>query len=246
MELFNFFRRPKCVVTSLEFRGQRIEILRRPYQKTLRLNVHRSGKVRISCRVNTGENEISRFLLENEAWLKGQLARVALSPRKQFLAGEDFPFLGKNFVLEISQESKRRPTLKYSPPILKAMTSEDLSLAGWKKLFRGFYIRQAKKVLPERLEHWSEVMGLKFSAISIRGQRTRWGSCSSAGTISLNWKLMAFSLEIIDYVLIHELAHLIHPNHSRSFWQLVEAHCLNYRERRKSLRLQQNICDFLE
>ncbi len=233
-------------VSSLEFKGQKIDIFRKPYQKTLRLNVHRSGKIRISCRVNTGESELLRFLSENEAWLKGQLARVAQSPRKQFVSGEEFPFLGKNFSLQLSNGMKKRPTLKYSPPYLKAGVPEGFSLSAWQKLFRAFYLRQAKKFLPERLSHWSEIMGLGFRAISIRGQRTRWGSCSPSGTISLNWKLMTFPLEIIDYVLIHELAHLKHPNHSRAFWQLVELHCSNYRECRMSLRHQQNICEFLD
>ncbi len=248
MELFNFFKSTKSRASALEFKGQKVEILRKPYQKTLRLNVHRSGKIRVSCRVNTLDSEIFKFLVENETWLTRQITKIQQIPDKKFVAGEEFSFLGRNFLFNINYEAnyKKNPRIKYLPPYLQVRLNLGDSPPDWRKLFRMFYKRQAKKFLPDRLKHWADIMGLQFSAISIRGQRSRWGSCSHEGGISLNYKLMIFSLEIIDYVLIHELAHIRHPNHSSEFWSLVQEYCSDFRAHRKSLRTHAYVCDFLD
>jgi predicted metal-dependent hydrolase len=87
----------------------------------------------------------------------------------------------------------------------------------------------AQKELPERVEVFANQMSLRPSRVTIRGQRTRWGSCSAKGALSLNWRLMQVPLEVRDYVLIHELSHLQHLNHSSRFWQFVETFCPDYR-----------------
>jgi len=71
-------------------------------------------------------------------------------------------------------------------------------------------------------------MGVEYDQIEIRRQRTRWGSCSSNGTLGLNWRLMMAPSEIVDYIVVHELAHLQEPNHNRSFWSLVAEHDPEY------------------
>lgn len=85
-----------------------------------------------------------------------------------------------------------------------------------------WYRRQAKKELSQRLESLAGKFGLQYQRVAIRDQKTRWGSCSSRGTISLNWRLIMAPEYVCHYVLIHELAHTRHMNHSKDFWQLVE------------------------
>ncbi len=79
-------------------------------------------------------------------------------------------------------------------------------------------------------------MGVKPSAIRIRGQRTRWGSCSRRGGLSFNWRLVMVPAEVLDYVVLHELAHIVHPNHSTDFWMLVHRHCPSYPLHKRWLR----------
>jgi hypothetical protein len=81
--------------------------------------------------------------------------------------------------------------------------------------------REVREYLIDRLDHFSGEMGLGYDGIEIRNQRTRWGSCSTNGTISLNWRLLMAPPEVIDYVVVHELAHLREPNHTDAFWSLV-------------------------
>ncbi len=96
--------------------------------------------------------------------------------------------------------------------------------------------QQAEQVLGPRLLELGQQTGLASSGVSIRGFRRRWGSCDSRGHIALNWRLIMASPEAADYVLIHELCHLRHFDHSRSFWQLVERHCPTFRHRQDYFR----------
>jgi len=110
---------------------------------------------------------------------------------------------------------------------------------------RHFYKREAVSFLSQRIQFWSEQMNLRPSQVRFREQRTRWGSCSSRKSINLNWRLIVFTQEIIDYVIVHELAHLEHMNHSDRFWSLVEKHIGNYKELVKSLKESQYLVEFL-
>ncbi len=90
-------------------------------------------------------------------------------------------------------------------------------------------------VFRQKAGSFQQTMGLHYNSIFIRGQRTRWGSCSPAGNLTLNWKLLMAPEEIIDYVVIHELTHLKHMNHSKKFWDMVEQYCPDWKRYRKWL-----------
>lgn len=102
--------------------------------------------------------------------------------------------------------------------------------------------REAMAYLPRRLRYLADNYGFNYERERFGNQKGRWGSCSSSGTISLNVALMNLPLEIIDYVLIHELAHTREMNHSADFWEIVEQHMPNYREHRKILKSMSPIC----
>lgn len=96
-------------------------------------------------------------------------------------------------------------------------------------------IAKAKKLFPERTAYFAERMGVTYGRITIREQKTRWGSCSSKGNLNFNWKLVLLPPELLDYVVVHELAHRKEMNHSPAFWKVVEEILPDYRERRKAL-----------
>lgn len=97
-------------------------------------------------------------------------------------------------------------------------------------------IRKAMEVIPQRVAYFSERMGVDYGRITIREQKTRWGSCSSKGNLNFNWKLVLLPMELLDYVVVHELAHRIEMNHSPEFWLVVEKELPEYREMRSQLK----------
>ena len=98
------------------------------------------------------------------------------------------------------------------------------------------YIVAAKEYFPKRAAYFRQFTGGTYNRITIRDQKTRWGSCSAKGTLSFNWRLMLAPPAILDYVVVHELCHLTHMNHSAAFWQAVEAVYPDYRSARRWLK----------
>lgn len=98
------------------------------------------------------------------------------------------------------------------------------------------YIAAAKDYFPKRVDYFSQFTGGSYNRITIRDQKTRWGSCSAKGTLSFNWRLMLAPPSIPDYVIVHELCHLTYMNHSAAFWQKVESVYPDYRSARKWLK----------
>ena len=105
-------------------------------------------------------------------------------------------------------------------------------------LLQRFLVGVATKYVVTRTQQLAKVMGIKYGRISIREQRSRWGSCSSRGNLNFNWRLVHFPTEIIDYVIIHELAHRLEMNHSAKFWQIVAKYDPAHRIHRGHLKRQ--------
>lgn len=237
----------------IHFTDLTLEIWRRPRQRHMNLSVRPDGLVRVTCNKRMAKKQILTFVTESRDFiLKRQEERVRLAqqfPMKQVLSGEKWLYLGERVPLQIiwTWTSRIRVEVRSSRPDARDTSTVSIDLRcplssrspERIKALREFYRRSAREHLPVRLEHWCAAMGVKISGLSIRGQTSRWGSCSTHGRISLNWKLMAAPVEVIDYVVIHELAHLKHMNHSRQFWALVEAYDPNWRASKKWLRLNE-------
>lgn len=133
---------------------------------------------------------------------------------------EEFLDEKKDWILQTRQRVEKRKTEQI--PI-----SEEVRREG---------IERAKRIFPERTAYFAKRMGVDYGRITIREQKTRWGSCSSKGNLNFNWKLVLLDPELLDYVVVHELAHRREMNHSKNFWKIVEAELPDYRERRRRLK----------
>jgi predicted metal-dependent hydrolase len=153
------------------------------------------------------------------------------APEQTFEAGERFPFLGEEHELVV--ESQQSHAVSDQTIHLRESTVAQSSL---KQALRNFYRSRARKHFVDRADQYASQMGVEYDQIEIRNQRTRWGSCSASGTLGLNCRLMMASSDIIDYIMVHELAHLRGSNHTQAFWDFVAEHDPDYVEHQKWLR----------
>lgn len=124
--------------------------------------------------------------------------------------------------LEVQEQQKNRPVSDLTDTQRAALEQR--------------YIAAAKEYFPKRAAYFQQFTGGSYNRITIRDQKTRWGSCSARGTLSFNWRLMLAPPAILDYVVVHELCHLTHMNHSAAFWQKVASVYPDYRTARKWLK----------
>lgn len=234
-----------------------VEVLRKGRGGRLSLTLQPSGRVRVSAAVKTADADINKFLLKNMKWIEKQTTKFEKLrekfPKKTFKDGEKFLLLGKPYLLRYVKGDASRLHFKQTekeficeiPPDLWATFKPEDAHPEMSTLFQRFYEKVGREVLQERVTEISEKMKLKPTSVVYRSQKTRWGSCNSKGQLSLNWRLSFAPVEVIDYVVAHELAHLKHYDHSPKFWALVEKHYPNYKKPQRWLKSHQYEADFL-
>jgi predicted metal-dependent hydrolase len=143
-------------------------------------------------------------------------------------------FRGMQYPLHVVADGNPRPKVRLENGRAVVLVPR-ASISEVRCAIEEWYRSEASVVIKQSVWRMSRRLGLRFNTIMIRNQKTRWGSCSSRGNLSFNFKLATAPQEVIDYVVLHELMHLKEPNHSKRFWRLVEQECPKYREYREWL-----------
>ncbi|MBE0668988.1 MAG: M48 family metallopeptidase [Anaerolineales bacterium] len=211
-----------------------INKLIRSKRQTISLIVERDGSLTVRAPKRAAVAEILSFLQEKSGWIhraREKILSIVEIPKKEFKSGEVFLFLGKEY--RLSLVTPQRPALKFDNGFTLGSTAQ----ARGEKVFSQWYKKQAYAVISERVELFSSQYGFTPKRVKISSAKTRWGSCSPDGTLNFTWRLVMAPLEVIDYVIVHELCHLRVKDHSSRFWREVEKIMPEYRERRKWLRV---------
>ncbi len=239
------------------------QLIRSKRRKTLVLQV-RHGQLTVRAPYSVSTTFIDSFIREKSAWLVKKLAeqkkKVEFCDFKQ---DSSLLFLGEPLTLNICLAKKSdvfidnsviiddELSCAYKPSVrqLNVVISERINsrlikplakAEQVKRLLETYFKQQAEQLIIERLELLSEQTSLTPTKINIRQYRARWGGCNNRGELSFNYLLMMAPIFVIDYVVIHELCHLVHLNHSKDFWQLVEKHCPNFQQAKKWLNTHQS------
>jgi hypothetical protein len=202
----------------------------RSRRKTIALQITEEGELWVRVPYRAGEADIRRVIAKHAAWIEKHMQaaqqRKALYPRHRFVEGELFYYLGQAYPLQF--DARPSPALSFSG---SAFVLYFKAQPQAKALFEAWYREQAAAFFPERVAFWAERAGLsgRYAAVKVSHARKRWGSCSTKGSLNFSWRLMMAPPEMIDYVIVHELAHLKHHNHSAAFWQEVAKQMPAYR-----------------
>ena len=209
-----------------------IDKLVRSKRKTLSLIVETDGTLTVRAPLRMKEADIRRFIESKKDWIKRkqtQARKDAVAPR-QYIDGETFWYLGQEIQLRIIPDGKPALVMDGSFKLTKSARPHA------KSVFTSWYRKQARKLLIERVDYFAQKHGFRAGKIRISSARTRWGSCSTKGTLSFTWRLVMAPLDVIDYVVVHEMCHLKEMNHSKAFWEQVESILPDYKLRRKWLK----------
>ena len=187
--------------------------------RRLRLIVSADAPPQLIVPVGTSAREIRRMLRENKTWMERKTAelrrREARRPKLGLAEAGTVPLLGS--AVAVRWTPKGRAVAKLHEGTLR-VGGERKDAA---EAIERWYRREARERIGLVVDREAEVLGVKPTRISVRDQRTRWGSCSSSGALSFSWRLLLMPFDVLDYVVVHELCHLHRLDHSRAFWDLV-------------------------
>lgn len=219
-----------------------VEVKRTNRRKTASLKVH-EGHVQVIVPKLLTDQEIETLVLKKTKWIRDKLRIQRLAPSykpKEFVSGESFSYLGKNYRLKILSGKKGEVKLRDGRFFVTVKTKGKNSRA----LLEDWFREKALQKLTEKTIRHAEQIGVNPKKISIREYKSRWGSCTAKGTISFNWKIMMAPNSIIDYVVIHELCHLKHHDHSPKYWKALESKLPDYREKKEWLKKHSKLLEW--
>ena len=207
------------------------EVHRSARRKTLELVVDRGGELRLIAPKHLEHEVMASFVREQRFWLYSKLAEKELylkpKPKKEFVNGEGFPYLGRSYRLLLVDEQE--VPLKLDAGRFKLRRRD----AGrGREHFVRWYRAHGKPWLIKRAEPWSKLLGVGVPPIDIKDLDHRWGTCTQEGEVSFHWATVLLPARMVDYVIVHELAHLLEFNHTPAFWNHVIRVLPDYAQRK--------------
>lgn len=223
--------------------GFAYQIVRSPRRRSVAIEVRRA-QVTLRAPLGVAESYLLAFLQQKATWVKAKIAeqqqQLAQEPAApEYRTGSYLPFM----------DEQLRLVLAHGPAAVVARVGQELHLIlssrsrkpqaqQVRELLARWYQQQALQLLTRKTQLLAGQMGLRFSEVSVKATRSKWGHCTSAGAIQYNWQILLAPEAVVDYLVAHEVSHLRHHNHSPAFWALVARVCPDYLALRRWLKGQ--------
>ena len=210
-----------------------IDKLIRSKRRTIALIIERDGSFTVRAPMRAPRAAIDTFIQQKADWItrtRKKMKSIKPTVERQYFDGEKFLYLGSSFDLKLVEFQKHLLHFDSGFSLRRAAQAKG------EQVFTRWYKARALEVISERVKQYSAQYNFTPKQIKISSAKTRWGSCSSNGTLNFTWRLVMAPLDVIDYVVVHELAHLRVKNHSSKFWDVVESIYPEYKKQRKWLR----------
>lgn len=202
-------------------------IVRSPRRRKLTITVERDRSVVVHAPSATAEEKIRQVVEARRQWIFEKTRHTQKydewphPPGKEMVNGESALYLGRSYLIEISATDSGG--IEFARKFFVPADLADRKL----EAFRGWYIARAEEKILPRARHHARQLGVEFASAGIVDNRYRWGSCTIKNNLTFNWRLVKAPMSVIDYVVVHELAHLIEANHTPRFWNIVKAQIAN-------------------
>ena len=216
-------------------------VVRTNRRKTASVNIL-FDKVIVTVPKKLSNQQIQQIVFEKRKWIINKLNsnknKSKHANEKRFRDGEFFTYLGRRYGLKIKKNSSKNVKLIKGKlvvfyPLKKNKPASEMNV---RLCLVEWYKKNAQRILEHKTYQYAKLFSVQPKRISIKDYRSRWGSCNSTGNISFNWRIIIAPSKIIDYLVVHELAHIIHHNHSSKYWKLVNFIYPDYKECRSWLK----------
>jgi predicted metal-dependent hydrolase len=217
-------------------KGITAQVIRTSRKKTAEVRVD-EGKVSILVPNDLTGSRIDEILTKKTQWIRGKVylhGQALPVHTKEYISGESFSYLGRNYRLKVQTGSK--PSVKLLNGRLQVTTGSNSS-ENIREALTSWYRSHAKAKIQEKAARYASVIGVNPKSVGIKTFKSRWGSCHLSGDILYNWKIVIAPNRIVDYVVVHELCHLKQHDHSDKFWKLVGQIIPDYAECKEWLRI---------
>ncbi|MBM4781453.1 MAG: M48 family metallopeptidase [Archangiaceae bacterium] len=200
----------------------------------MQITVERDGSLTMTAPPTCQRDQLERFARAKRLWVYEKLAlkdELPPSVKREFVSGEGFPYLGRSYRLQLVRGERaplRLEAGRFKLPRAQARAGE--------QLFTGWYVEHAQVWLEARVAMWAERLGVSPASVTVRDQGYRWASCAAGGRLYFHWRVIQLPPRLIDYVIVHELVHLTHDDHSPAFWRAMARVLPDCDSRRELLR----------
>ncbi len=213
-----------------------IEVVRTKRRKTASIKVI-DGLVQAIVPDQLSDGRVEALIQKRTPWIRKKLreqSQIVTPKPKEYVSGESFTYLGRNYRLKVSRGTD--PKVKLNGGYLEVGLPKKPKDGDIRSALAEWYEQHALDRLTEKTSRYAGIMGVSPNSITVRDYKARWGSCSSKGEISYNWRIIIAPHHIVDYVVVHELCHLKHPNHSPAYWRSVRREVSDYEVFREWLK----------
>lgn len=198
-------------------------IKRSAKRKKLTITVERDREVVVHAPLKTSDDKIAQIVEEKKQWIWGKIKHpqkyqdLPHPPGKELVSGESALYLGRNYRIELVDKAENEVTFDHKFLIPRSHGAKR------EEVLRDWYITKAKEKILPRVHRQAKELGVEFGKAKIVDNRYRWGSCTVKDNVNFNWRLIKAPMNVIDYVIAHELAHLLEGNHTPRFWSIVRS-----------------------
>ncbi|HXH20442.1 MAG TPA: SprT family zinc-dependent metalloprotease [Dehalococcoidia bacterium] len=210
-------------------------------RKTVEITLDGQSGVLVAAPQTLPAEDIAQLVRRRAPWILRRATSAMLQTySRQFISGESVLYLGRRVRMTIEEAQVSRPMVQFRHWSFQVRVPSfprgECRGEAVKRVLLAWYKRKALERLKARTLHWSRALGRRPTNVLVRDQRQRWASCSPDGTLRFNWRIIMADPSLIDYVVVHELAHLLVRHHSADFWSLLASVMPDFAERRRRLR----------
>lgn len=217
----------------------RFNLVRSTRRKTVGITVERDGSLWIAAPEDCPIERVAEVTREKELWVYQKLARKEMllrpTPTKEFVSGETFSYLGRGYRLKVVDPSEQEVPLRLLQG--RFLLRRDTVPRAHEHFVR-WYCENGRRWIERRVVRWAPRIGVRPRSVAVRELGYRWGSCSPNGTLNFHWRSVLFPPSIVDYIIVHEMVHLIVPDHSAEFWRRVERALPDFAARKEWLAVE--------